>query len=620
VTDAAELDAVLAAFRAFPFATRESDDDGAAPEGAPEQCTRLLHAPLFAHQLFGHEEAVVGHSGVRCLVCFALPSLRCLVVTETEGESLDATMCDDVLRRLSPALHRGAATTDPAVMRAFLSGPASGALPAPRHPDELLAELRAEAKARWNADQPMDDDDDEDDDDDDSYEPVLRLPTTEPWAPASSADRPDTLGTALARFRAADGVAVEVRAWGADGAAAAEVQRRVEALCMWLIETADGVALGAMPWSVLAAFRADGGAMCGYASLTRFLSPAGGPGGGVESTLRLGQLLTVPRFGRLGVASGLLAALHGAASAVPSVVSVTVEDASDGLAAVRDRVEVQLALRSSALATAAPLATAAASGASSGAWAAVAEAFASAAAAAGGGAAGRLGPALLPFDASVGGMAVPAPSAADASVLASGLRRRRDARDAARAAERAERLAELDGGAVRAAVEAGRPVSSAARAVCRSCRVARFMGWRAAETILLLEGELMGDGEGAAAWRAGLERSIKRRCLAQLKDETIEDPLARAAFAEHRFREGVARAMAALAGLGLVGAERRAEAEAAAEEAEAALDAEADRAKEREQASRTQELMQKVLRGEVDTEGDPELEAIVQLVRKAAQP
>ncbi|KAA0154538.1 hypothetical protein FNF29_02415 [Cafeteria roenbergensis] len=582
VRSAKELDAVLAAFGAYPAATRESSEDGAAPASAG---SHLLHVPLFAHQLFGHEEAVVGYEGVKCLVCFAEPSMRCLVVTRFSGRRLDDTMVDDLPRRLAAALHPGAATDSEEVFRAHLTSLASAdpVSTEPTHPDKALEaalvrarkQLAQEAEAATEADgdaatetdaaegsdDDEEEDEDEDEDEDEAARALLPLPTKAGMQPMSSADRPDLMGVPVASFGPDDG-GFEVRVWGADSAAAGELQRRVEALCMWMIESADGIALDALPWTLLGVFqRASPGkaaSLAGYASVTRFVNPFRGDGGVV---LRLGQLVTVPAFQRRGVASALYAALHGLARATGAA-AVTIEGPSDGLSAVRDRVELALALRCPALVAATPEAArrAASAGRGSAAWSivSVAQQAAAVASKAGG---DWLGPAF----------AKPvheATAAGDEAVAA------RMASDGVAAC-------------ARIAADATRPASDAVT-------------------------------KHSSAWTVGLRRAVKRRCLRQLKEGSIEDAEARHGYLESRYRAEVAAFLRAAAGLGLVTKDAVDAAAAESEAAEEAFERAAERARARQQQQRTRDMLQKVVSGELDTDGDPDLAALVKMVQAAA--
>lgn len=648
-----ELDAVLAAFDAYPIATRESSEDGAS---SPSPGSHLLHVPLFAHQLFGHEEAVVGYEGVKCLVCFAEPSMRCMVLPRFGGRKLDDTMVDDIPRRLAAALHAGAATDSEEVFRDHMMSLASAGSVGtdPVHPDKALeaalsharSQLAQEAEAATDTEGEAATDD-EDENENEAARALLPLPTKVAMQPMSSADRPDLMGVPVASFGPDEGD-FEVRVWGAGGAAAGEFHRRVEALCMWMIESADGIALDALPWTLLGVFqRASPGkpaSLAGYASVTRFVNPFRGKGCIV---LRLGQLVTVPAFQRQGVASALYAALHGLARA-SGAGAVTIEGPSEGLSAVRDRVELALALRCPALVAATPQAARRAASAKRGSpgWSivSVTEQAAAVASKAGG---EWLGPAFQqPVDGAAArdtavaarmaseGVAACALIAADPSRPASDKVTQHARRCCAGRAAAASRrtTAPLGAAEARAAIEKavmaeGAPSAPLARAVEAECRVARFMARRLVDAAALLEGMAAGKApedpvaslpSQTSAWTVGLRRAVKRRCLRQLKEGSIEDTEARHGYLESRYRAEVAAFLRAAAGLGLVAQDAVDAAASDAEAAEEAFEQAAERARARQQQQRTRDMLQKVVSGELDTDGDPDLAALVKMVQAAA--
>lgn len=130
------------------------------------------------------------------------------------------------------------------------------------------------------------------------------------------------------------------------------------------------------------------------------------------------------------------------------------------------------------------------------------------------------------------------------------------------------------------------------------------------------DGSMPGNG-----WMDGFRRGVKRRLMAQLLEDQVkfEDAHARWAFLEMLYTREVLTYLRTLAALQLVGGSAIAQAEARSEEAKTAFEAEASRARARAQAARTRKLLQKVAAGEIDANGDPEMEAMVKMVQAAAK-
>jgi len=134
---------------------------------------------------------------------------------------------------------------------------------------------------------------------------------------------------------------------------------RLGALALWLIESASAVDAGDERWEVLSAYAepagdegagedgegggggpADAPRLVGYASIYRFTNPmrARRP-----DTLRLSQLLVLPRFQRQGHGERLLRLAHEAAAAAgggEGVLEVSIEDPCEGMARLRDVADV----------------------------------------------------------------------------------------------------------------------------------------------------------------------------------------------------------------------------------------------------------------------------------------
>lgn len=601
-----------------------------------------LIAPLFAHQLFGHEEAVIGFSRVKILVCFALPSMRCFVQPVTWTPALSGDICDDFARRLAPAQHPGAVTTDAAVFRDHLAQAAAisatASLPAPLDPDDVFDGAVAAAKAAAAAAAGGDDDDDDDNDSDAEEgaddEPELPPPTSQPFTALNQADAPSMHGVRLARFTAEDGSDCEVRAWALDTPRAAEFHRRMEMLCMWQIESADAIKMFGATWTAVAVFclaTAHAPArLAAYGTLTRFLNPFRKGRGLV---LRLCQALTVPCFQRRGLASALYAACHGLAAAAGAG-SLTIEGASDSLRVVRDQVEAALTLHCGVLSEALPRAheawgVAVAAGERcariQGVFQGVLDAATPAVLTSIGGAVGAFPPycggevghtlgVVLPA------ATTPAPTSVAAVVAA-----------AAPVAPPASRIA-VGSSAIADGLKTGHPSPAAVAAVEASCRVAGFMSWRLVELATLLDGMHRGEaaapsgwepsGLPAEAWMGGYRRAVKRRLLAQMHGGQVkfEDSHARWAYLELRFVRELLAYLRTLQALRLVEtAAAISETELALTAAQTVFDTEAARARERAQAARTRKLLQQVAAGEIDVEGDPEMAAMVQMVQAAAR-
>lgn len=140
---------------------------------------------------------------------------------------------------------------------------------------------------------------------------------------------------------------------------------RLGALALWLIESASAVDAGDERWEMLTTYAeggkggdddddegggggapADAPRLVGYASLYRFTNPMRERR---PDTLRLAQLLVLPLFQRQGHGERLLLLAHEAAAAAEGgegVLEVSIEDPCEGMARLRDAVDVGRAARS----------------------------------------------------------------------------------------------------------------------------------------------------------------------------------------------------------------------------------------------------------------------------------
>ena len=350
--------AVAAASRAAACARAP---DFAAPAGA----SVLLAVgdeppwhPRFTHQQFGGER-VFGYAAPRIRIRYSDPDLRVHVACTAE-------------RRLPPGGERGGAAADElaACLRSSLpDGYPAGALRVATARDGDAGPAPAPG---------------------DFYPPAAAAAPE--WAPP---------GPAVATYRLESGATFSVHRWRLDSPDARGYHDRMSTLAMWLIETASPVDCDDDAWTVYALYEEADGAgagagaatasaaggggapppppaarrrrrFAGYATTYRFITPFRQPR---PASLRLAQLLVLPRFQRQGHGGRLLEAVYadaaaagggapppappdggylawggGAAAAWQGVDAheVTVEAPCEGMSRLRDAHDVARALRTRA--------------------------------------------------------------------------------------------------------------------------------------------------------------------------------------------------------------------------------------------------------------------------------
>jgi GNAT superfamily N-acetyltransferase len=298
----------------------------AAAAGAP--LAPLTFAPLFVHQGFPGE-VVFGYKDARISVSYTDPDLRMAVVGSASAVKTDAAV---PAPDMSGRLIRVAPDALPSCLRA------ASAIPESFPNEALLTRLGpAAASAPLSAH---------------NFVPAAAAASNAP-AFAPYGERVDAYTVGDRRF--------VLHKWPiASSPATRAYHERMATLASWLIETASSIDTADERWTCFGLYEetaakgeqeeAPSFFFAGYATVYRFTNPVRRSR---PEALRLAQLLLLPRFQRAGHGRRILRAVHAEADRIDAH-EVTVESPCEGMARLRDSVDVERAHELGAIANLLP--------------------------------------------------------------------------------------------------------------------------------------------------------------------------------------------------------------------------------------------------------------------------
>ena len=302
-----------------PASYYASADALRSPQALPPNAT---FAPTFTHQVF-EEDIIFGYREPALRVWYRDPDLAvCVTATATSALAAEAPV------RLPTEPGKAALTRVPADdVLARLR--AAGALPAAFPGASFTAAVGPAASARALALPPFF---------------LDETPGAEPWR------APGVIEGRYARGAAT----FTVRAFRP--AAARKYHARLHALALWTIENASAVDSSDEKWEQLTvhcdATSGGGGSndesLVAFALLYRFTHPLRETR---PDTLRLAQLVVVPRWQRAGHGEALLEHIMARARGDPRLLEVGIEDPCEGMSRLRDAVDVARAFSSRVFST-----------------------------------------------------------------------------------------------------------------------------------------------------------------------------------------------------------------------------------------------------------------------------